>query len=73
MATLRRSDDELLKALERLSAGLKVERRKPAEECPDCKGSGQYVGFSVIDDCQTCGGLGRIYDDRPREDGGEPF
>ena len=72
MATLRRSDDELLRALERLSTGLKVERRDPGEICPECKGSGQYVGFSVVEDCKRCHGAGRIYDD-PLDDGIEPF
>lgn len=72
MATLRRSDDELLKALERLSTGLKVERRDPGKICPDCKGSGEYVGFSVVDDCKTCHGTGRVYEDL-LDDGIEPF
>lgn len=28
--------------------------------CPDCRGSGQYVGFTVIEDCRRCSGSGRI-------------
>ena len=28
------------------------------DPCPDCKGSGKYVGFTVIEDCQTCKGTG---------------
>jgi hypothetical protein len=27
--------------------------------CPDCNGSGQYVGFSTVEDCRTCGGSGQ--------------
>jgi DNA-binding NtrC family response regulator len=28
--------------------------------CPDCRGSGQYVGLTVIESCQTCGGSGHL-------------
>lgn len=28
------------------------------EPCPDCHGSGKYVGLSVIEACQTCHGSG---------------
>lgn len=24
--------------------------------CPDCKGTGQYVGFSIIEPCRSCNG-----------------
>lgn len=30
-----------------------------AGPCPDCKGSGQYVGFAAIEPCTRCGGSGR--------------
>ncbi len=29
-------------------------------KCPDCGGSGSYVGLNVIEDCQTCSGTGAI-------------
>jgi hypothetical protein len=32
---------------------------RPLSVCPDCGGSGQYVGFSSIDVCQTCAGTGK--------------
>ena len=28
--------------------------------CPDCGGSGQYVGLSEVEDCSTCCGGGRV-------------
>lgn len=28
--------------------------------CPDCQGTGQYVGLSVIEDCRTCAGTGEV-------------
>lgn len=28
--------------------------------CPDCDGSGKYVGLNVIESCARCGGNGRI-------------
>ena len=30
------------------------------ERCPDCGGSGKYVGLVVIEACQTCEGKGYI-------------
>lgn len=32
--------------------------RRPGLEkvCPDCRGSGQYVGLSVVETCHACGG-----------------
>lgn len=30
--------------------------RRP--NCPDCGGSGQYVGLTVIEPCRACGGTG---------------
>lgn len=34
----------------------------PAEEksCDSCRGSGRYVGLSIIEPCTSCGGSGRI-------------
>ena len=31
--------------------------------CPDCKGSGEYVGLSVVEECRRCLGAGMV----PRE------
>lgn len=31
--------------------------RKP---CPDCGGSGNYVGLAVVEECRTCAGSGRV-------------
>lgn len=31
-----------------------------SETCPDCGGSGKYVGLLTVDTCRTCGGDGRI-------------
>lgn len=33
---------------------------RPTRACPDCRGSGQYVGFTVIESCRTCSGLGWV-------------
>lgn len=35
-------------------------RPESAETCPDCRGSGKYHGFTVIEDCRRCAGSGRI-------------
>lgn len=32
-------------------------RRVP---CPDCDGSGSYVGLTVVEPCDVCGGTGRV-------------
>jgi hypothetical protein len=32
--------------------------RRPS--CPDCGGSGQYVGLTVVEACRACGGTGRL-------------
>lgn len=29
-------------------------------KCPDCKGSGKYIGARVVEDCQRCEGVGVI-------------
>lgn len=33
------------------------------EPCPECGGSGKYVGLLKIEACDRCGGSGRIADD----------
>ena len=30
------------------------------ETCTDCGGSGKYVGLNMVEDCRTCGGVGRV-------------
>ena len=30
------------------------------DPCPDCQGSGQYIGLSVVEPCQTCQGSGML-------------
>jgi hypothetical protein len=32
--------------------------RRPT--CPDCGGTGQYVGLTVVEPCRACGGTGRL-------------
>lgn len=32
----------------------------PLVDCPDCKGSGEYVGFAVVETCARCQGKKRI-------------
>jgi len=34
--------------------------KKVKKECPDCKGSGKYVGLSVVEDCRLCKGSGEV-------------
>lgn len=34
----------------------RMELRIPTDPCPDCKGTGKYIGFNSIEDCRTCGG-----------------
>ena len=29
-------------------------------ECSDCKGTGEYHGLDVIEECQTCQGKGEV-------------
>jgi hypothetical protein len=31
-----------------------------SQECPDCRGSGKYEGFTIIEACRRCVGSGRI-------------
>lgn len=31
----------------------------PLEDCPDCSGTGEYVGIKIRQDCQTCNGTGK--------------
>jgi hypothetical protein len=28
--------------------------------CPECRGSGQYVGLTTVESCQRCDGYGRL-------------
>ena len=28
--------------------------------CPDCDGSGRYVGLNTVEVCGACGGTGRV-------------
>jgi hypothetical protein len=30
------------------------------DPCDDCSGSGKYVGLHAVEDCRTCGGVGRV-------------
>jgi len=30
------------------------------DPCPDCGGSGRYVGLNTVEDCGRCGGKGRV-------------
>ena len=30
------------------------------EMCPDCVGSGKYIGALVVEDCKRCKGIGQI-------------
>jgi RecJ-like exonuclease len=29
-------------------------------KCPDCKGTGKYIGLNVVETCRTCKGLGVV-------------
>lgn len=31
------------------------------KDCPDCKGSGKYNGFQVVEDCRACKGTGATW------------
>jgi DnaJ-class molecular chaperone len=31
-----------------------------ASPCPDCKGTGRYVGLTVDEACTTCDGMGTV-------------
>lgn len=33
--------------------------RRTAATCPECRGSGKYVGLQTVEDCRACGGSGR--------------
>ena len=37
-----------------------MEFRVPAGPCPDCKGTGRYVGLAATEPCQTCKGFGHV-------------
>ena len=32
----------------------------PGKTCPDCGGTGKYVGLNVVEGCATCGGTGGV-------------
>ena len=32
-------------------------------ECKDCKGTGEYKGLVVVEDCRTCQGMGKVKED----------
>ena len=32
----------------------------PLISCPDCGGSGRYVGLNIAEPCGTCGGTGSV-------------
>lgn len=34
--------------------------RRFDDPCPDCGGSGRYVGLNVVEDCGRCGGSGCV-------------
>lgn len=38
-------------------AGLTV--RRSGGSCPECGGTGRYVGLAVVEECRACGGTGR--------------
>lgn len=46
--------------------------RAPDDDvCPDCKGSGEYVGLVTRERCATCDGSGRLtFEERPEPLGG---
>jgi hypothetical protein len=31
-----------------------------SDDCPDCKGTGHYEGFTAVEDCKTCDGRGKL-------------
>ncbi len=35
-------------------------RRQRPQTCSDCRGTGEYVGFTAKKPCPTCGGLGKL-------------
>ena len=38
-----------------------VVTEEKGDPCPDCQGSGQYIGLSVVEPCQTCQGSGVLF------------
>lgn len=38
---------------------VKPNRSQGGKPCPDCGGTGKYVGLDVVETCATCGGSGR--------------
>ena len=39
-------------------AALTVRPTDWGSECPECGGTGRYVGLAVIEECEACGGSG---------------
>lgn len=39
---------------------IEIEAGDPVSYCPDCKGTGQYVGFVKVETCTTCLGRGIV-------------
>lgn len=37
-----------------------TDRRARKEGCPDCRGTGKYLGLNVIEDCAMCRGQGIV-------------
>ena len=46
--------------LEETDSRFVYEMRSASETCPDCGGTGKYVGLNIVEECPKCGGSGRI-------------
>lgn len=51
LRTVYRSEDGRLAAL--------TVRRSGGGGCPECGGTGRYIGLAVVEECRACGGSGR--------------
>lgn len=40
--------------------GERLEFVIPDAECPECGGTGKYVGLNAVEVCERCGGLGNL-------------
>lgn len=38
----------------------RMEFTEASGPCPDCGGSGKYIGLNAVEDCATCFGVGRV-------------
>lgn len=61
----RLPDPYQLRVDDRRSRGGHIEvlmsgRRRERQICPTCKGSGKYVGLTVVEACDACGGTGSV-------------